>query len=65
MVDRKSLKKFQQDEDIIRAEKIITEAFETDVTPLLFKVREEMGVPLDPLEFFRESGYLEKIQRRR
>ena len=65
IVDRKSLKEFQQDEDIIRAEKIITEAFETDVTPLLFKVREDMGVPLDPLEFFRESGYLEKIQRQR
>ncbi len=65
IVDRKSLKKFQQDEDIIMSEKIITEAFETDITPLLFKVREEMGVPLDPLEFFRESGYLEKIQRQR
>jgi L-rhamnose isomerase/sugar isomerase len=47
------------------AEKIITEAFETDITPLLFKVREEMGVPLDPLEFFRESGYLKKIQSKR
>jgi len=65
IVDRKSLKKFQQDEDIIMAEKIITEAFETDITPLLFKVREEMGVPLDPVKFFRESGYLEKIQRQR
>ena len=65
IVDRKSLKKFQQDEDIIMSEKIITEAFETDITPLLFKAREEMGVPLDPLEFFRESGYLEKIQRQR
>jgi len=47
------------------AEKIITEAFETDITPLLFKVREEMRVPLDPVKFFRESGYLEKIQRQR
>ena len=65
IVDRKSLRKFQQDEDIIMAEKMITEAFETDITPLLFKVREEMGVPLDPLEFFRESGYLEKIQKQR
>jgi len=65
IVDRKSLRKFQQDEDIIRAEKIITEAFETDITPLLFKVREEMEVPLNPLDFFRGSGYLEKIQKQR
>ena len=65
IVDRESLRKFQQDKDIIMAEKTITEAFETDITPLLFKVREEMGVPLNPLEFFRESGYLEKVQRQR
>jgi len=65
IVDRKSLRKFQQDEDIIMAEKVLTEAFETDITPLLFKVREEMGVPLAPLKFFRESGYLEKIQKQR
>ena len=65
IIDRKSLRKFQQNEDIIMAEKVLTEAFETDITPLLFKVREEMGVPLNPLEFFRDSGYLEKIQRQR
>lgn len=65
IVDRKSLRKFQQDEDIIMAEKVLTETFEVDITPLLFKVREEMGLPLDPLEFFRGSGYLEKIQRQR
>jgi len=65
IVDRKSLRKFQQDEDIIMAEKVLTEAFEADITPLLFKVREEMGLPLDPLKFFRGSGYLEKIQRQR
>ena len=65
IVDRKSLRKFQKAKDIIMAEKIITEAFETDITPLLFKVREEMRVPLDPVKFFRESGYLEKIQRQR
>lgn len=65
IVDRKSLGKFQQDEDIIMAEKVLVEAFETDITPLLYKVREERGVPLNPLELFRESGYLEKIQRQR
>lgn len=65
IVDRESLRKYQQNGDIIMAEKVITEAFETDITPLLFKVREEMGVPLNPLQYFRESGYLEKIQRQR
>ncbi len=65
IVDRKSLKKFQQDEDIIMAEKILVEAFESDITPLLYKAREELGVPLNPIESFRESQYLEKIQRQR
>jgi len=65
IVDRKSLKRYQQENDIVMAEKMLTEAFETDVTPLLLKTREEMNVPLKPLEFFRESGYLEKIQSQR
>jgi L-rhamnose isomerase/sugar isomerase len=45
------------------AEKMLNEAFETDVMPLLFKVREEMGLPLNPLEFFRNSGYINKLKR--
>jgi len=65
IVDRKSLRKFQQVQDIVMSEKVLTEAFYTDVSPLLFKVREEMGVPLNPLEFFRKSGYLEKVQKQR
>lgn len=65
VVDRESLKKYQKNNDIVMAEKMLNEAFETDIMPLLFKVREETKVPLNPLEFFRESGYLEKIQRQR
>lgn len=63
IVDRESLKNYQQKNDIVMAEKILNEAFETDVMPLLFKVREEMGLPLDPLEFFRNSGYINKLKR--
>ena len=63
IVDRESLKNYQQKNDIIMAEKMLNEAFETDVMPLLFKVREEMGLPLYPLEFFRNSGYINKLKR--
>jgi L-rhamnose isomerase/sugar isomerase len=63
IVDRKSLKNYQQKNDIVMAEKMLNEAFETDVMPLLFKVREEMGLPLYPLEFFRNSGYINKLKR--
>jgi L-rhamnose isomerase/sugar isomerase len=63
IVDRESLKNYQQKNDIVMAEKMLNEAFETDVMPLLFKVREEMGLPLNPLEFFRNSGYINKLIR--
>lgn len=63
IVDRESLKNYQQKNDILMAEKMLNEAFETDVMPLLFKVREEMGLPLYPLEFFRNSGYINKLKR--
>jgi len=65
IVDRESLRKFQQEQDLVMAEKVLIEAFETDVNPLLYKVREDMSVPLNPLKFFRESGYSEMIQRER
>jgi len=63
IVDRESLKNYQQKNDLVMAEKMLNEAFETDVMPLLFKVREEMGLPLNPLEFFRNSGYINKLIR--
>ncbi len=63
IVDRESLKNYQQKNDIVMAEKMLNEAFETDVMPFLFKVREEMGLPLYPLEFFRNSGYINKLKR--
>jgi L-rhamnose isomerase/sugar isomerase len=63
IVDRESLKNYQQKNDIVMAEKMLNEAFETDVMPLLFKVKEEMGLPLYPLEFFRNSGYINKLKR--
>ena len=63
IVDRESLKNYQQKNDLVMAEKMLNEAFETDVMPLLFKVREEMGLPLNPLEFFRNSGYINKLKR--
>ena len=54
LVPRKMLKQAQLAGDVLGAHRIITEAFKTDVRPLLAQVREEMGVPDDP-----ESAYLE------
>lgn len=65
IVNRKLLRKYQNECDIVMAENILVKAFETDVMPLIYKVREEMGVPLDPLKAFRESGYMEKVMKER
>jgi len=65
IVDRKTLRQAQQDGDIVTAERVLQEAFFTDVEPLLKAVREEMGIDPDPLTAFRKSGYLEKISRER
>jgi len=64
-VDRKKLHKAQVDMDIVAAENCLTDAFNTDVEPLLKTVRMEMGLDPSPLEAFRVSGYLEKVTKER
>lgn len=61
IVDRKTLQAAQSVGDIVSAENVLVEAFNTDVGPLLRKVREEMDLPPDPLAALRTSGYQEKI----
>ena len=47
---------------MLAAHQLLTDAFRTDVRPLLTQVREEMGTPLDPIAAYRASGYEEKIR---
>jgi len=65
LVDRQALREAQASGDIVAAEEILLGAFRTDVRPLLAAVREEMGVPVDPLGAYRASGYQDKIARER
>ncbi len=61
LVPRKALKEAQMAGNVLGAHRVITEAFKTDVRPLLAQVREEMGVPADPIEAYWKSGYEDKI----
>jgi L-rhamnose isomerase/sugar isomerase len=67
IIDRKRLAAAREAEDLVDAEETIKSAFATDVRPLLWKVRSEMGLPdpADPLRGFRESGYAEEKARER
>ncbi|GGI44545.1 L-rhamnose isomerase [Paenibacillus marchantiophytorum] len=54
----------QERQDVLGAEDAVRKAFEFDVTPLLHAVREEIGVPVDPMKAYLESGYDESINAR-
>ena len=47
------------------AESCLQDAFATDVRPAIREWRAARGLPVDPLEAFRESGYLERITAER
>lgn len=54
----------QERQDVLGAEDAVRKAFEFDVAPLLQAVREEMGVPADPMRAYLDSGYEEQIAPR-
>jgi L-rhamnose isomerase/sugar isomerase len=65
LVDPKKLAEAQAAGEVLQAHRILTEAYRTDVRPLLAQVRTEMGLSIDPLEAYRSSGYEEKIREER
>jgi L-rhamnose isomerase/sugar isomerase len=62
---RKQLAELQMAGEVLLAHKLLTDAFRTDVRPLLAVVREELGAPADPIAAYKASGYEEKIRRER
>lgn len=65
LVDRKALEVAQGQYDTVECERILQTAFQTDVTPLLVKVREEMGIGPDPILAYRQSGYQTEVEKER
>ena len=61
LVDREALAAAQAEGDVLGANAILMDAYNTDVRPLLAELREEMGLAPDPMAAYRESGYYEKI----
>jgi L-rhamnose isomerase / sugar isomerase len=65
LVDYERLVKAQQASDLIRAESCLQDAFAYDVRPAIREWRKSRGLPEDPMEAFRSSGYLERISEER
>jgi L-rhamnose isomerase/sugar isomerase len=65
LVDHERLATLQDQCALVDAEEILQDAFATDVKPLILEWRQERGVEPNPLQAFRESGYLERVTQER
>jgi L-rhamnose isomerase/sugar isomerase len=65
LVDCPRLSAAQRANDLVRAEMCLQDAFAVDVRPAIAEWRASKRLPADPLEAFRESGYLDRITRER
>jgi L-rhamnose isomerase / sugar isomerase len=65
LVDHAALADAQKRCDLVKAESFLQDAFATDVRPVIQEWRRSKGLPLNPLEAFRQSGYLERVTRER
>lgn len=55
----------QRNCELVDAESVLQAAFAADVRPAIREWRESKGLPADPLDAFRKSGYLERITKER
>jgi len=65
LVDEDRLGAAQRAGDVLGAHRVVVEAFETDVRPLLAQLREQLGLDPDPVEAFRRSGDGDRLARER
>ena len=65
LVDLEALTAAQSEADTVMAEEVLRAAWDTDVRPLLARVRIDLGAAADPLAAYRESGYFEQIAQQR
>jgi L-rhamnose isomerase / sugar isomerase len=61
LIDTGALAAAQQAGDVLGANAVFMDAYNTDVRPLLAQLREDMGLDPDPIAAYQRSGYAEKI----
>ena len=65
LVDETRLASAQEQGDVLGAHRVLLEAFETDVRPLLARWRADKGLDPDPVQAFRDGGHAEQRVRER
>ena len=61
LVDAEALRENQLAGDVLGANAVLMDAYNTDVRPLLAELREEMGLAPNPVKAYLASDYAEKI----
>ncbi|MGW4214483.1 L-rhamnose isomerase [Lentzea sp. NPDC004789] len=61
LVDRDALRIAQREGDVLGANAVLMDAYNTDVRPLLAELREDAGLDPDPVAAYHRSGYQQKI----
>ena len=64
LVDRHALAAAQDAGDVLGANAVLMDAYNTDVRPLLREVREDAGLDPDPVRAYTASGYARADRRR-
>jgi L-rhamnose isomerase/sugar isomerase len=65
LVDRQALDERRVAQDVLGAYRVLTDAYETDVRPLLAQVRVEMGLNPNPIAAYQESSYPAEVAQER
>jgi len=61
LVDAAALAAAQSAGDVLGANAVFMDAYNTDVRPMLAEMRADMGLDPDPYGAYRRSGYAERI----
>jgi L-rhamnose isomerase/sugar isomerase len=61
LVDRDALRVEQDNGDVLAANAVVMDAFNTDVRPILADLRTEQGLDPDPVAAYHRSGYAARI----
>jgi len=61
LVDRDALRTEQNNGDVLTANAVVMDAFNTDVRPILADLRTEQGLDPDPIAAYHRSGYGQRI----
>ncbi|MEP7291181.1 MAG: L-rhamnose isomerase [Chloroflexota bacterium] len=65
IVDYRTLHQRQADGDVLGAHRVMLDAFETDVRPLLAQVRTEKGISPDPIAAYLSDNYVQRVAHER